>query len=82
MLPPHSGRLVLAFAPRLVLQLTREGNQSQGTVEHIPGVGTNHRGPERIFQGVPLRGGGGQGGGELVHHLRHELRGTHPPAGH
>eukprot|EP00959_Pyramimonas_sp_CCMP1952_P223848 4680668-Pyramimonas_sp.AAC.1 len=28
----------------------RTSNQSQGTREHIPGVGTNHRGLQSIFQ--------------------------------
>eukprot|EP00959_Pyramimonas_sp_CCMP1952_P084008 1756709-Pyramimonas_sp.AAC.2 len=31
---------------------SRGWNQSQGTREHIPGVGTNHRGPVSIFQGL------------------------------
>eukprot|EP00976_Prorocentrum_cordatum_P092823 1189113-Prorocentrum_minimum.AAC.1 len=32
-------------------------NQSQGTRENIPGVGTNRRGLERIFQGLePVAG--------------------------
>eukprot|EP00976_Prorocentrum_cordatum_P082629 1184891-Prorocentrum_minimum.AAC.1 len=30
---------------------SRGWNQSQGPREHIPGVGTNHRGLESIFQG-------------------------------
>eukprot|EP00976_Prorocentrum_cordatum_P031082 632675-Prorocentrum_minimum.AAC.1 len=30
---------------------SRGWNQSQGTIEHIPGVGTNHRGLASIFQG-------------------------------
>eukprot|EP00959_Pyramimonas_sp_CCMP1952_P115078 2405710-Pyramimonas_sp.AAC.1 len=33
------------------------GNQSLGTREHIPGVGTNHRGLESIFRGLePITG--------------------------
>eukprot|EP00959_Pyramimonas_sp_CCMP1952_P048943 1022718-Pyramimonas_sp.AAC.1 len=32
-------------------------NQSQGTREHIPGFGTNHKGLESIFQGLePITG--------------------------